>query len=210
MELRQLRYFVRVCELGGFGRAAADLGVVTSALSQQVSRLEGELATRLLLRTSAGVVPTDAGLAFLRQAQLVLRHVDAAAQAAQSEQLPACSRSETTLKPFLTITVAPQPGQQARLHCAPHVQHAVADRDADARDTVAAGASHEDAQRQVLDREVGCGVIGRLDPALARRVVGVVDRGLPGHRYACSACRSATGSSNEHDPKLRARRRAAA
>ena len=31
MELRQLRYLVRVCELGSMGRAAADLGVVTSA-----------------------------------------------------------------------------------------------------------------------------------------------------------------------------------
>ena len=87
MELRQLRYFVKVVEQGGFGRAAAELGVVTSALSQQVSRLEGELATRLLQRTSSGVVPTDAGLAFLRQAQLVLRHADAAVQAAQHSRL---------------------------------------------------------------------------------------------------------------------------
>lgn len=63
MELRQFRYFVRVVELGSMGRAALDLGVVTSALSQQISRLEGELATRLLKRTSGGVVPTDAGLA---------------------------------------------------------------------------------------------------------------------------------------------------
>lgn len=87
MELRQLRYFVKVVEHGGFGRAAAALGMVTSALSQQVSRLEGELATRLLQRTSSGIVPTDAGLAFLRQAQLVLRHADAAVQAAQQSRL---------------------------------------------------------------------------------------------------------------------------
>jgi LysR family tcuABC transcriptional regulator len=87
MELRQLRYFVRVAELGSMGRAAADLGVVTSALSQQISRLESELSTRLLQRTSTGVLPTDAGLAFWRQAQLALRHVDAAAQAAQQARL---------------------------------------------------------------------------------------------------------------------------
>jgi LysR family tcuABC transcriptional regulator len=87
MELRQLRYFVRVVELGSMGRAAADLGVVTSALSQQISRLEGELATRLLSRTATGVVPTDAGLAFLRQAQLALRHADDAVHAAQQQRL---------------------------------------------------------------------------------------------------------------------------
>lgn len=87
MELRQLRYFIRVVELGSMGRAAADLGVVTSALSQQISRLEGELAARLLKRTTTGVVPTDAGIAFWRQAQLALRHADDAARAARHARL---------------------------------------------------------------------------------------------------------------------------
>lgn len=87
MELRQLKYFVRVVELGSMGRAALDLGVVTSALSQQISRLESELATRLLKRGSGGVTPTEAGLAFLRQAQLALRHTEAAAAAAQAARL---------------------------------------------------------------------------------------------------------------------------
>lgn len=87
MELRQLRYFVRVCELGSMGRAALDLGLATSALSQQISRLEGELATRLLQRQPSGVVPTDAGVAFLQQAQLTLRHADDAVRAAQMARL---------------------------------------------------------------------------------------------------------------------------
>lgn len=87
MELRQLRYFVRVVEAGSIGRAAMSLGMVTSALSQQISRLEGELATRLLQRSASGVVPTDAGLAFFRQAQLALRHADDAIQAAQHARL---------------------------------------------------------------------------------------------------------------------------
>jgi LysR family tcuABC transcriptional regulator len=87
MELRQLRYFVRVVEAGSIGRAAMSLGMVTSALSQQISRLEGELATRLLQRSASGVVPTDAGLAFFRQAQLSLRHADDAIQAAQQARL---------------------------------------------------------------------------------------------------------------------------
>jgi LysR family tcuABC transcriptional regulator len=69
------------------GRAAAELGLVTSALSQQISRLEGELSTRLLQRGSTGVTPTDAGLAFLRQAQLSLRHADDAVLAAKQARL---------------------------------------------------------------------------------------------------------------------------
>lgn len=87
MELRQLRYFSRIVELGSMGRAALDLGVGTPALSQQISRLEGELSTRLLQRTATGVLPTDAGLAFFRQAQLAIRHADAAAQAARQARL---------------------------------------------------------------------------------------------------------------------------
>lgn len=87
MELRQFRYFVRVVELGSMSRAALDLGVVQSALSQQISRLESELATRLLQRSSKGVVPTEAGLAFFREAQLTLRHADEASRAAQQSRL---------------------------------------------------------------------------------------------------------------------------
>ena len=63
MELRQLRYFVRTVELGSIGRAAIDLDLVQSALSQQISRLESELATRLLQRTAKGAVPTEAARA---------------------------------------------------------------------------------------------------------------------------------------------------
>ena len=87
MELRQLRYFVRVVELGSMSRAALDLNLVQSALSQQISRLEGELATRLLQRSPQGVVPTPAGLAFFREAQLTLRHAEQAARAAQQARL---------------------------------------------------------------------------------------------------------------------------
>jgi LysR family transcriptional regulator, regulatory protein for tcuABC len=87
MELRQMRYFVKVCELGSMGRAALELELATSALSQQISRLEGELSTRLLQRQSTGVTPTDAGLAFLQQAQLTLRHADEAIRAAQQARL---------------------------------------------------------------------------------------------------------------------------
>ena len=87
MELRQLRYFVRTVELGSMGRAALDLNMVQSALSQQISRLEGELSTRLLQRTSKGTVPTEAGLAFFREAQLTLRHAEQAARVAQQARL---------------------------------------------------------------------------------------------------------------------------
>lgn len=87
MEIRQLRYFIKTCELGSMGRAASELEVVTSALSQQISRLESELSTRLLQRSPAGVVPTEAGMAFVHHAMLALRNLDNAAQAARQARL---------------------------------------------------------------------------------------------------------------------------
>lgn len=87
MELRQLRYFVRIVELGSMSRAAIELDVVQSALSQQITRLESELSTRLLNRTPRGVAPTEAGVAFFREAQLTLRHAEQATRAAQQARL---------------------------------------------------------------------------------------------------------------------------
>lgn len=83
MELRQLRYFLAAVEHKSLGQAALELGIGTSALSQQISKLESELCTRLLSRTSTGVVLTSAGIAFQHHARLTLRQAENAIQAAQ-------------------------------------------------------------------------------------------------------------------------------
>ncbi|AHV91929.1 LysR family transcriptional regulator [Bordetella holmesii] len=87
MELRQLRYFIRIVELGSMSRAALELDMVQSALSQQISRLEGELGARLLKRNPRGVEPTEAGTAFFREARLTLRHAEQAKRSAQQPRL---------------------------------------------------------------------------------------------------------------------------
>lgn len=122
MELRQLRYFVRVVELGSMGRAAQEMGVVTSALSQQISRLEGELATRLLQRDARGARATDAGMAFYQQAQLALRHADDAVRAAQQARLSghvsvglAPSTSAVLALPFMQAMRARYPDVRLRM-----------------------------------------------------------------------------------------------
>jgi len=76
MELRQLRYFVRIVELRSMSKAAADLYIAQPALSQQIAHLEDELRTKLLSRSARGVAPTDAGLVFYQHAQAVLRQID--------------------------------------------------------------------------------------------------------------------------------------
>lgn len=76
MELRQLRYFIRIVDLGSLSRASTDLYIAQPALSQQLASLESELGVRLLARSSRGVAPTQAGLSFYKHAQTVLRQMD--------------------------------------------------------------------------------------------------------------------------------------
>lgn len=69
MELRHLRYFVSVAELGSFTRAAQALCVAQPALSSQIRDLEAELGAQLLVRHPRGVTLTDAGTRLLRDAR---------------------------------------------------------------------------------------------------------------------------------------------
>lgn len=59
--LNDLTAFVTVAREGSFTRAAAQLGVSQSALSQTVNGLEAKLGLRLFTRTTRRVAPTDAG-----------------------------------------------------------------------------------------------------------------------------------------------------
>jgi LysR family transcriptional regulator, transcription activator of glutamate synthase operon len=77
MELRQLRYFAAVARHRSFTRAADELHVAQSALSQQVKRLEQELGTELLVRTTRRVDLTAAGEAALQRATRILSEADA-------------------------------------------------------------------------------------------------------------------------------------
>jgi len=88
MELRQLEYFAAVVAHEHFRRAAQEVYVTQSALSQQIARLEEELGLTLLVRGSKGVQLTPAGTEFLAHARAILDQV-AEARAAIDEHLGA-------------------------------------------------------------------------------------------------------------------------
>ncbi|RJF95515.1 LysR family transcriptional regulator [Noviherbaspirillum saxi] len=81
MELRQLRYLASIVESGSISRAAQRLYVAQSALSQQLSKLEAELNTKLLHRTATGIRLTEDGRKFCEHANQILRNVEDAKRA---------------------------------------------------------------------------------------------------------------------------------
>lgn len=78
MNLRRLKYFVKIVDIGSLTQAAEVLHIAQPALSQQVATLEGELDQQLLIRTKRGVTPTEAGKILYAHARTILRQCEQA------------------------------------------------------------------------------------------------------------------------------------
>jgi LysR family transcriptional regulator, nitrogen assimilation regulatory protein len=76
MDVRQLRHFVGIVDLGSMSKAAARWHIAQPALSQQMAALEADLGVQLLVRSTRGVEPTPAGLTLYRHARSLLRQFD--------------------------------------------------------------------------------------------------------------------------------------
>lgn len=84
-----LHAFCMIAENHSFTRAAAQLHISTSALSQNMRQLEDELGVKLLNRTTRRVGLTEAGHAFLASIRPALNHIDEAMEhARQSRDIP--------------------------------------------------------------------------------------------------------------------------
>lgn len=76
MEIRQLRYFVKIVDIGSMSRASGALFIAQPALSQQITALEEELGCKLLSRNARGVTVTASGSVLYRHAMRILRCLD--------------------------------------------------------------------------------------------------------------------------------------
>lgn len=77
-EYAQLRAFVSVAEHASFSRAAEQLGITPSSLSQTIRNLEERLSLRLFNRTTRSVALTPAGDALLQRLRPAMDEIAAA------------------------------------------------------------------------------------------------------------------------------------
>jgi DNA-binding transcriptional LysR family regulator len=75
--------YVRVMETGSFSSAARQLQVGQPAVSKLIAQLEERLGVRLLLRSTHGLTPTEAGQGFYERAKRSLEEADEADIAAR-------------------------------------------------------------------------------------------------------------------------------
>jgi DNA-binding transcriptional LysR family regulator len=106
MELRHLRYFIRVAEEENVSRAALKLHVSQPALSRQIRDLEEELGFPLLKRSAKSVRLTEAGRAFLTEARAVLQRADDAVKTARTVA-DGASELHVGYAPSLTARILP-------------------------------------------------------------------------------------------------------
>jgi DNA-binding transcriptional LysR family regulator len=102
--------FVRVVEAGSFSGAARVLAVGQPAVSKTVAQLEQRLKVKLLLRSTHGLTPTEAGLRFYERARVAIQEADEAELAARGAGAGLSGR--------LRVSAAPT---FARLHVIPHL-----------------------------------------------------------------------------------------
>jgi DNA-binding transcriptional LysR family regulator len=76
--LQAMAAFVRVVETGSFSGAARHIGVGQPAISKTIAQLEDRLQVRLLVRSTHGLTPTDAGLRFYERAKTAIQEADEA------------------------------------------------------------------------------------------------------------------------------------
>lgn len=76
--LDTMRLFVRVLERGSFTNAAADLNIPRSTASEAIQRLERDLGSRLLERTTRHIAPTPDGAAYYERCVSILADLEEA------------------------------------------------------------------------------------------------------------------------------------
>lgn len=77
VDIRRLRYFLAVCDHGGFSSAASVTGIAQPALTRQIQLLEQELGLALFTRNGRRAEPTEVGRILMSEVGPALDGLDA-------------------------------------------------------------------------------------------------------------------------------------
>lgn len=111
MDTRQIEYMIKIAEEKSVTRAAEQLFITQSALSQQLQKLEKELDCRLFVRNKADWLPTPEGEIYLEHAREILR--------IKKETYTRISDMANSHKSFLSIGLTPGRGPDMFTHIYP-------------------------------------------------------------------------------------------
>lgn len=128
MDIEDLDTFVAVADAGGISAAARRLGVSKSIVSRRLSRIEAELGTQLLARTTRGAALTEAGLTFRDHAARASAEIDTA-----RESIRPTGGLRGRLRVAMPLSIgpthfAPALAEMAHRHPHLHIQSCYSDR----------------------------------------------------------------------------------
>ncbi|TPN85648.1 LysR family transcriptional regulator [Mesorhizobium sp. CU2] len=108
LNLNRLEIFVAVVETGSITAAARRLGLVKTAVSTHLQKLEREVGAALLIRTTRQLRLTEAGRTFFEACRPILRDIDSAvAEIDESATNVRGTLRVTTSEEFGAMVVAP-------------------------------------------------------------------------------------------------------
>ena len=122
MNITELRYLVAIRKWGSVSAAAKQLYAAQPNVSKALKNLEEEYGIRIFERSSTGMIPTEQGRHFIRQAERVLDEVDRLDLDARSRQ-SSCAElrvvlPHATYASYATVDFLQQmaDSQQLRVH----------------------------------------------------------------------------------------------
>ena len=129
VNLNRLAVFVALVRAGSFTAAAEQLGLTKAMVSQHLARLEQELGTTLLLRSTRRMSLTEAGTVFHADCVRLLADAEAAiARVGGNRDMPSGTLRLTTTTDYGMAVVAPALASFCQLHPQVQVDLVIGDR----------------------------------------------------------------------------------
>ncbi|QIM48800.1 LysR family transcriptional regulator [Pusillimonas sp. DMV24BSW_D] len=114
MKLDQLRYILKIAEVGSLRKAAALLGVSAPALTKSLRQLEDELQAPLLTRTARGVVLTEFGRIVVTRARTAFTEIDRISEELKSLRGDKGGHVRVAVSPITAVSIIPSAVQRFR------------------------------------------------------------------------------------------------